>query len=247
VEGIHEDADPPVETPREGIYIGETSRSLHERALEHVKDAEAFSAKSHITKHWMNSHPSLTSPPKMEFTISSMFRDCLSRQIGEALKINFSKDVLLNSKAEYLSNSVSRLTIKEDAWEMRERTRLEEEQEELNKKRVEEFKKLKTANINHHGDDHTARGEKTGHYSGSHCSTQPATHDHTARGEKTGHYSGSHCSTAKQDQSTQEHPNYETDEEEFGSSAHEYETDEEDFSPEEDNTSRENTSRQPVD
>ena len=101
-----------------------------------------------------------------------MFRDCLSRQIGEALKINFSKDVLLNSKAEYLSNSVSRLTIKEDAWEMRERTRLEEEQEELNKKRVEEFKKLKTANINHHGDDHTARGEKTGHYSGSHCSTQ---------------------------------------------------------------------------
>ena len=83
----------------------------------------------------------------MEFTISSMFRDCLSRQIGEALKINFSKDILLNSKAEYLSNSVSRLTIKEDAWEMRERTRLEEEQDELNKKRVEEFKKLKTANI----------------------------------------------------------------------------------------------------
>ena len=32
--------------PREGIYIGETSRSLHECAVEHMKDAEAYSAKS---------------------------------------------------------------------------------------------------------------------------------------------------------------------------------------------------------
>ena len=38
-------------TPREGIYIGETSRSLHERSIEHVSDAESFSAKSHIVKH----------------------------------------------------------------------------------------------------------------------------------------------------------------------------------------------------
>jgi hypothetical protein len=59
----------------EGIYIGESSRYLHERALEHVRDAQAFSAKSHITKYWMNSHPSLPSPSKMEFSITSRFRD----------------------------------------------------------------------------------------------------------------------------------------------------------------------------
>ena len=129
--------------PREGIYIGESSRSLHERALEHVRDAQAFSAKSHITKHWMNSHPSLPSPPKMEFSITSRFRDCLSRQIGEALRINYSKDTLLNSKAEYMANSLTRLTMKEDPWELKERTRKEEVMEELNKKQVEEFKKLK--------------------------------------------------------------------------------------------------------
>ena len=35
-------------SPREGIYIGETSRSLHERAVEHVRDVENFSAKSHM-------------------------------------------------------------------------------------------------------------------------------------------------------------------------------------------------------
>ena len=176
--------------------------------------------KSHITKHWMNSHPSLPSPPKMEFTISSMFRDCLSRQIGEALKINFSKDILLNSKAEYLSNSVSRLTIKEDAWEMRERTRLEEEQDELNKKRVEEFKKLKTANI-----------VPANHETVTTLVTEPCKMEEN---------------TAKQDQSAQEHSNYETDEEEFGSSDQEYETDEEEFSPEEATTSRGNSTRQPV-
>ena len=63
----------------------------------------------------------------MEFSIEARFKDCLSRQIGEALKMNFSKDVLLNSKGEYLSNTVSRLTIQKDAGERRERSRLEDE------------------------------------------------------------------------------------------------------------------------
>ena len=46
-----------------------------------------------------------------------MFKDCLSRQISEALRINHSKDMLLNSKGEYGHNSVSRLTVQEDVWE----------------------------------------------------------------------------------------------------------------------------------
>ena len=43
--------------PREGIYIGESSRSLHERTMEHIKDAEDFSPKSLIIKHWRIMHP----------------------------------------------------------------------------------------------------------------------------------------------------------------------------------------------
>ena len=109
--------------PRDGIYIHGTSRSLHERAVEHVRDAESFSAKSHIVKYWMTSHPELDTPPIMDLRITSMYRDCLSRQIGEALKINFPKDNILNSKGEYLSNCISRLTVEEDAWERRERSR----------------------------------------------------------------------------------------------------------------------------
>ena len=79
----------------------------------------------------------------MEVSVTGMFIDCLSRQISEALRINLSKEVLLNSKGEYGNNSVGRLTVQEDAWDRKERDRLEEEQEELNKKQVEEFKREK--------------------------------------------------------------------------------------------------------
>jgi hypothetical protein len=79
----------------------------------------------------------------MEFTVTGRFKDCLSRQISEALRINNSTDVLLNSKGEYGNNSVSRLVVQEDAWVRRERDRLEEEQAELTKRQVDQFKHQK--------------------------------------------------------------------------------------------------------
>ena len=194
--------------------MGESSRSIHERALEHERDARSFSVKSHIVKHWMTTRPSLPSPPEIEFSVTGMFKDCLSRQISEALRINNSIDVLLNSKTEYGHNSVSRLTVQEDVWERKERDRQTEEQEKLNKQRVEEFKRWKSKP----GDMHTVGGEQTGHYPGSHCTPEGQTEERiyetddeefedggqdvqppsngmqTAGGEQTGHYPGSHCS-----------------------------------------------------
>ena len=131
-------------TGRDGIYIGETSRSLHERALEHVKEGESFSHKSHIVKHWINTHPELPSPPEMVFSITGRYRDCLSRQVGEALRIHYSQDNILNSKSEYRSNTITRLAIEEDAWERRERSRLEEEEDRLAKEMVDQFRRNKT-------------------------------------------------------------------------------------------------------
>ena len=110
---------------------------------EHVRDARTFSVKSHIVKHWMSSHPTLPTPPEMEFSVIERFRDCLTRQISEALRINNSSDILLNSKGEYGHNSVSRLVVQEDAWVRKERDRLEEEQAELTKKQVDQFKHKK--------------------------------------------------------------------------------------------------------
>ena len=71
---------------REGVYVGDTSRSFHERAIEHYNDAKSFSQKSHQVKHWMISHPE--EPIQPPFCIKKKrYRDCLSRQIGEALQI----------------------------------------------------------------------------------------------------------------------------------------------------------------
>ena len=106
----------------------------------------------------MLSHTDLPSPPKMEFSITARYKDCLSRQIGEALRISYTKDIILNSKGAYMNNTVSRLTIEEDAWERKERSRLKEEQDKLDIMRVEAFKKLKTSFSRQDGQQDTLPG-----------------------------------------------------------------------------------------
>ena len=64
--------------------------------------------------------------------------------MGESLRIHYSQDNILNSKSEYRSNTITRLAIEEDAWERRERSRLEEEEDRLAKETVEQFKRDKT-------------------------------------------------------------------------------------------------------
>ena len=113
--------------------------------------------------------------------------DCLSRQVSEALRINLTKDVLSNSKGEYDNNCPSRLTVQEDAWERKERSRLEEEEEERTKRKVEEFKRMKCAQFNTSippSGKHTAGGEQTGHYPGSPCSTIPLPSEQTGQTAK---------------------------------------------------------------
>jgi hypothetical protein len=113
---------------REGVYIGETSRSLAERVGEHMYDAVSFSKKSHIIKHWMRSHPDLDTAPQFRIKILRQYRDCLSRQVGEAIAILLSPDALLNSKNEYIQNCISRITVEEDQFARKKRL-IEEEAE----------------------------------------------------------------------------------------------------------------------
>ena len=65
--------------------------------------------------------------------------------MGEALRIHYTQDNILNSKSEYRSNTITRLAIEEDAWERRERSRLEEEEDRLAKEMVDQFRRNKTA------------------------------------------------------------------------------------------------------
>ena len=86
------------EAGREGVYIWESSRSLHERSLEHAKDARSFSKKFHIVKHWLSFHPEHPNPPLFNFKVTQQVKDCMSRQVAEAIRIQNTKDNIFNSK-----------------------------------------------------------------------------------------------------------------------------------------------------
>jgi hypothetical protein len=69
-----------------GIYVGETSRSLYERAKEHEADRNKTSKESHQVKHWLIGHQDLLAPPKFRFSIiqsfQNPFRDSWQKQYG---------------------------------------------------------------------------------------------------------------------------------------------------------------------
>ena len=69
----------------EGTYTGETNRSLFERVGEHYGDMESLEKDSHIVKHWFTTHPTLDTAPPFRFRIVGKFKDCLTRQLTEAV------------------------------------------------------------------------------------------------------------------------------------------------------------------
>ena len=125
---------------RRGVYYGETSRSLHERAQEHLKDAEGFDAASHMVKHWMVDHPDQKELPLFKFKVVKKFKDCLSRQVAEALRIMNTKDNILNSKNEYLDNCIPRITVDESKLDRVRREREEQHRELEEMRMLEDFK-----------------------------------------------------------------------------------------------------------
>ena len=54
-----------------GIYVGETSRSLYERAKEHEADRNKTSEDSHHVKHWLTDHQDLLAPPNTPVQVLS--------------------------------------------------------------------------------------------------------------------------------------------------------------------------------
>ena len=85
-------------------YIGETSRNLYTRTLEHMgnKDGEGF-----INKHMEECHPGQEKSFVARVTRSN--RDCLTRQIMEGVSIRRSKKNLLNTKTEWFQPPLFRI------------------------------------------------------------------------------------------------------------------------------------------
>ena len=119
-----------------GIYVGETSRSLYERAKEHQADKEARSEDSHQVKHWVLDHPDLLAPLRFKIEIVRSFQDPLSRQLSEAVRIDLRGEGILNSKGEFNRCKVPRLTIDLEGW--KKKKKLEESRKDQASTEVEE-------------------------------------------------------------------------------------------------------------
>ena len=96
-----------------GVYVGESARSLYEKSKEHESDKEGRLEESHQVKHWVLDHPELNAPPKFKFKFKliSSFKDSLTRQISDAVRIKMRGVEILNSKSEFNRCRVPRLRI----------------------------------------------------------------------------------------------------------------------------------------
>ena len=65
------------------LYVGESSRSVQERAMEHWGDANKGALKSHMVKHQSIKHPG--EQPKFLFKVVSHRRTALNHQVREAV------------------------------------------------------------------------------------------------------------------------------------------------------------------
>ena len=98
---------------------------------------------SHLVKHWMMTHPDDDQCPPFKIKVIGSYKDCLTRQVSEALKIHNSKDELLNSRNEYASNHLSRIVVDMDSVARKRQVQREEEEERQAARMLESFKAAK--------------------------------------------------------------------------------------------------------
>ena len=92
------------------IYEGETARSARTRGAEHMRDFNKGKLDSAMYKHKQNEHEGEEIKYRMEIT--KKFRDPLTRQANEAVRITSrKKNEILNSKTEFNHPPVARITV----------------------------------------------------------------------------------------------------------------------------------------
>ena len=98
------------------VYEGESGRSARIRGAEHLKDLEKKRQKSVLYKHLQNAHNGEEAKFKMEIT--QKFKDALTRQANEAVRIySRPSHELLNSKAEFNHPPLARVVLeKRTSW-----------------------------------------------------------------------------------------------------------------------------------
>ena len=119
-------------TTHPSIYVGETCRSIQERAIEHQDAYKKEKEDSHMTKHWALHHQG-EEKPKFIFKIVKFYQTALSRQVGEAVRIaKRGRDGgVLNSKGEFNRCKIVRLSLGEVGTDESSTSKEPEEWEEI--------------------------------------------------------------------------------------------------------------------
>jgi hypothetical protein len=100
------------------VYEGESSRSARIRGREHLRDLKNKKEKSVLYKHKILDHTHENAEFEMEIT--GVFKDALSRQANEAVRIQSRKTTeSLNSKCEFNSAPVARITVEKQKRDFR--------------------------------------------------------------------------------------------------------------------------------
>ena len=81
------------------LYIGETSRNVYTRGLEHIAMARKEDEVSFIHKHMYEYHRGMKE--EIIARVSHSNKDYLSRQVREGVQIRRSGGRLMNSKSEW--------------------------------------------------------------------------------------------------------------------------------------------------
>ena len=131
------------------IYVGETSRSLKERSSEHISGGRRLEINNFITKHWLNSHPDSNVAPIFKFSVVRIHRDALSREVDEGLSIEKAEALLnvLNSKSEWGSGKLSRLSVEKSSWELKKQAKELNETEEISNGCLRKFQNEKKSKV----------------------------------------------------------------------------------------------------
>ena len=73
-------------------YDGETGRPLHDRFIEHYRNANNPKAKSYantpMAKHYRDKHPDQKTPPSLSVTVLERANNTVNRKIREARLIS---------------------------------------------------------------------------------------------------------------------------------------------------------------
>ena len=131
-------------------YVGESSRSMYERGLEHLRDLSEYKKESHMLKHYLEHHTD-EELGQMRFgaKIVKAARTAFNRQVGESVQIqeNASKHEILNSKSEYNRCALPRLTTKMGENTVDKLEKLKREEIEKEKELMKRIRDLKTKNM----------------------------------------------------------------------------------------------------